>query len=119
MDAAFRSSKNKHVNILELPLPRKMAVVKVVDITNLLCDKNLGIFIGRNGINIKRIQSESKVILQIERCEGDGTLRLRLTGAPMAIEAALIEIHELLLEIIRQSFCHVLLLPSHWVGHII
>ncbi|CAJ0596384.1 unnamed protein product [Cylicocyclus nassatus] len=100
-------------------LPRQMAVVKVVDITNLLCDKNLGIFIGRNGINMKRIQGEAKVILQIELCEGDGTLRLRITGTPLAVEAALIEIHELLLEIIRQSFCHVQILPSHWVGHII
>ncbi|VDM65723.1 unnamed protein product [Strongylus vulgaris] len=79
------------------------AASKVFDLTDLLDRRHIGILIGKNGFNLKRIQNKTKAILQMERKEGDKTIKLCITGLPLAVEAARIEIHELLLQILRKN----------------
>ncbi|KAK6731587.1 hypothetical protein RB195_007818 [Necator americanus] len=75
-------------------------------------------FIGKKGRNLKKIEKDTKVIMQIEKDEKEG-VRVRLTGLPLAVEAARIEIHELLLQILRRSFCHSTKIPNQLVGPLI
>ncbi|KIH47695.1 KH domain protein [Ancylostoma duodenale] len=95
------------------------AVVKVVDITHLIDKRHIGMFIGKKGCNLKRIETETKVIVQIEKEDEENAVKIRLTGLPMAVEAAQIEVYELALQILRQSFCHSTKIPSRCVGPLI
>ncbi|RCN25965.1 KH domain protein [Ancylostoma caninum] len=104
------------------------AVVKVVDITHLIDKRHIGMFIGRKGCNLKRIETETRVytcicecgvIVQIEKEDEESAVKIRLTGLPMAVEAAQIEVYELALQILRQSFCHSTKIPSRFVAPLI
>ncbi|WKX92126.1 hypothetical protein Q1695_010283 [Nippostrongylus brasiliensis] len=61
---------------------------------------------------------DDKAILQLET-DADSCIRVRITGVPLAVAAAKIEIHELVLAIIRESFRHTVTVPSRFVGLII
>ncbi|EYB97043.1 hypothetical protein Y032_0143g2356 [Ancylostoma ceylanicum] len=95
------------------------AVVRVVDITNLIDRRHIGMFIGKKGCNLKKIETETKVIVQIEKGDEENTVKVRLTGLPLAVEAAQIEVYELALQILRQSFCHSTKVPNRFVGPLI
>uniref|UniRef100_W6NGT0 K Homology domain containing protein n=1 Tax=Haemonchus contortus TaxID=6289 RepID=W6NGT0_HAECO len=52
--------------------------------------------------------------------ELDGNIvKVRITGMPYAVEAAKIDIYELLLILIRGSFCHTTKIPKRYVGPLI
>lgn len=57
--------------------------------------------------------------MQIEKEDEDIAFKVRLTGPPMAVEAAQIEVYELAVQILRQSFCHSTKIPSQFVGALI
>ncbi|KAK6042669.1 KH domain protein [Cooperia oncophora] len=95
------------------------AVVEVVDISDFLDKHQIGGFIGKKGWNLKRIEQNNKVIMQMEQDHENDCIKIRLTGMPNAVEAAKIDIHELLLQILRGSFCHTTKVPKQYIGPII
>nr|CDJ93780.1 K Homology domain containing protein [Haemonchus contortus] len=95
------------------------AIVEVIDISDLLDKRQIGAFIGKKGCNLKRIEQSNKVFMQLEQ-ELDGSIvKVRITGMPYAVEAAKIDIYELLLILIRGSFCHTTKIPKRYVGPLI
>ncbi|WKX92125.1 hypothetical protein Q1695_010283 [Nippostrongylus brasiliensis] len=94
------------------------SIIELVDLTKLIDNRHLGCFIGKKGCNLKRIEQSTKAILQLET-DADSCIRVRITGVPLAVAAAKIEIHELVLAIIRESFRHTVTVPSRFVGLII
>ncbi|KAK6017011.1 KH domain protein [Ostertagia ostertagi] len=102
------------------PLFQEMeAIVEVLDISDFLDPHQIGGFIGKKGCNLKRIEYNNKVILQLEQEIENDSVKVRLTGMPNAVEAAKIEIYELLLIILRGSFCHTTKIPKRYVGPLI
>ncbi|KAK5980340.1 K domain containing protein [Trichostrongylus colubriformis] len=95
------------------------AIVELVNISDLLDKRHIGSFIGKKGSNFRRIEQNNKVIMQLEQDPEKDSIKVRLTGMQSAVDAAKIEIHELLLAIIRESFCHTTKIPKKYVGPLI
>lgn len=96
------------------------SIVEVIDITELLDQRHIGRLIGKGGSNLRAIERITKAIVHVEKEQGGKSgIKVRITGLQGAVDAAKIEIHELLLGILRESFCHATAVPNRFVGPLI